>query len=84
MIEQAIDRRGAFSVPMFDPVVIRLQAEYEPFSARFVERLYAALLGTEAGVRGAPTRSNAVERDAASPSCIRSSPTSTARPCARS
>jgi AcrR family transcriptional regulator len=49
MINQAIDRRGAFSVPLFDPVIIRLQAEYEPFQ-RFIERLYAALLGTEAGV----------------------------------
>ena len=49
MVEQAIDRRGDFSVPMFDPVIIRLQAEYEPFQ-RFIERLYAALLGTEAGV----------------------------------
>ena len=49
MIEQAIDRRGAFNVPLFDPVIIRLQAEYEPFQ-RFIERLYAALLGTEAGV----------------------------------
>ena len=49
MIEQAIDRRGDFSVPMFDPVILRLQAEYEPFQ-RFIERLYAALLGTEAGV----------------------------------
>src|SRR3954447_22814032 len=49
MIEQAVDRRGAFSVPLFDPVIIRLQAEYEPFQ-RFIERLYAALLGTEAGV----------------------------------
>lgn len=49
MIEQAIDRRGAFSIPMFDPVIIRLQAEYEPFQ-RFIERLFAALLGTEAGV----------------------------------
>ncbi len=49
MIDQAIDRRGAFSVPLFDPVIIRLQAEYEPFQ-RFIERLYAALLGTEAGV----------------------------------
>jgi AcrR family transcriptional regulator len=48
MIEQAIDRRGAFSIPMFDPVIIRLQAEYEPFQ-RFIERLYAALLGTEGG-----------------------------------
>jgi AcrR family transcriptional regulator len=49
MIEQAIDRRGAYSIPLFDPVIIRLQAEYEPFQ-RFIERLYAALLGTEAGV----------------------------------
>jgi AcrR family transcriptional regulator len=49
MIEQAIDRRGAFNVPLFDPVIIRLQAEYEPFQ-RFIERLYEALLGTEAGV----------------------------------
>ena len=49
MIEQAIDRRGEFSVPLFDPIIIRLQAEYEPFQ-RFIERLYAALLGTEAGV----------------------------------
>ena len=49
MIEQAIERRGAFNVPMFDPVIIRLQAEYEPFQ-QFIERLYAALLGTEAGV----------------------------------
>src|SRR5215208_6185573 len=24
MIEQAIDRRGAFSIPIFDPVIIRL------------------------------------------------------------
>jgi AcrR family transcriptional regulator len=49
MIEQAIDRRGAFNVPLFDPVIIRLQAQYEPFQ-QFIERLYAALLGTEAGV----------------------------------
>jgi hypothetical protein len=34
---------------MFDPVIIRLQAEYQPFQ-RFIERLYAALLGTETGV----------------------------------
>jgi AcrR family transcriptional regulator len=49
MVDQAIDRRGAFNVPLFDPVIIRLQAEYEPFQ-RFIERLYAALLGKEAGV----------------------------------
>ena len=69
MIEQAIDRRGAFSIPMFDPVIIRLQAEYEPFQ-RFIERLYAALLGTEAGARRAYTRRCCRARSA-SPSCIR-------------
>lgn len=49
MIDQAIERRGVVSVLQFDPVIIRLQAEYEPFQ-QFIERLYAALLGTEAGV----------------------------------
>jgi AcrR family transcriptional regulator len=49
MIDQAIDRRGVVSVLQFDPVIIRLQAEYEPFQ-RFIERLYATLLGKEAGV----------------------------------
>lgn len=49
MIDQAIARRGVVSVLQFDPVIIRLQAEHEPFQ-RFIERLYAALLGTEAGV----------------------------------
>lgn len=49
MIDQAVERRGAATVLQFDPVIIRLQAEYEPFQ-RFIERLYAALLGTEAGV----------------------------------
>jgi hypothetical protein len=37
------------SVLQFDPIIIRLQAEHEPFQ-HFIERLYAALLGTEAGV----------------------------------
>lgn len=49
MIDQAIERRGIVSVLQFDPVIIRLQAEHEPFQ-RFIERLYAALLGTESGV----------------------------------
>jgi AcrR family transcriptional regulator len=48
MIDQAVERRGVVSVLQFDPVIIRLQAEHEPFQ-RFIERLYAALLGTEAG-----------------------------------
>jgi AcrR family transcriptional regulator len=49
MIDQAIERRGVVSVLQFDPVIIRLQAEHEPFQ-RFIERLFAALLGTETGV----------------------------------
>ena len=49
MIDQAIERRGIVSALQFDPVIIRLQAEYEPCQ-RFIERLYAALLGKEAGV----------------------------------
>ena len=49
MIDQAIERRAVVSVLQFDPVIIRLQAEHQPFQ-RFIERLYAALLGTEAGV----------------------------------
>ena len=49
VIDQAIERRGVVNVLQFDPVIIRLQAEYEPFQ-RFIERLFAALLGTEAGV----------------------------------
>ncbi|WP_326549158.1 helix-turn-helix domain-containing protein [Mycolicibacterium sp. ND9-15] len=48
MIDQAIERRGIVSVLQFDPVIIRLQAEHKPFQ-RFIERLYATLLGTEAG-----------------------------------
>lgn len=49
MIDQAIERRGMVSVLQFDPVIIRLQAGHVPFQ-RFIERLYAALLGTEPGV----------------------------------
>ena len=49
MIDQAVERRAVVSALQFDPVIIRLQAEHEPFQ-RFIERLYAALLGTESGV----------------------------------
>lgn len=48
MIDQAIERRGVVSALQFDPVIIRLQGEHEPFQ-RFIERLYATLLGTHAG-----------------------------------
>jgi AcrR family transcriptional regulator len=50
MIDQAIERRGVVSTLQFDPVIIRLQAEHQPFQ-RFIERLFAALLGTETGTQ---------------------------------
>jgi len=49
VIDQAIARRGTVSVLQFDPVIIRLQAQHKPFQ-RFIERLFAALLGTDTGV----------------------------------
>jgi len=49
VISAAIERRGTVSILQFDPVIIRLQAEHEPFQ-RFIERLFAALLGTDTGI----------------------------------
>jgi AcrR family transcriptional regulator len=48
VIDLAIERRGMVSTLQFDPVIVRLLAEHEPFQ-RFIERLYRALLGDEAG-----------------------------------
>jgi AcrR family transcriptional regulator len=48
VIDMAIERRKAVSVLQFDPVIVRLLAEHEPFQ-RFIARLYGALLGDEAG-----------------------------------
>jgi hypothetical protein len=49
VIDIAIERRGAVSTLQFDPVIVRLLAEHEPFQ-QFIGRLYGALLGDETGV----------------------------------
>lgn len=44
VIDMAIARRQLVRVLQFDPVIVRLLAEHEPFE-QFIERLYAVLLG---------------------------------------
>lgn len=44
VIDLAVERRGAASTLQFDPVIVRLLAEQEPFQ-RFIERLYGVLVG---------------------------------------
>ncbi|MCV7290707.1 TetR/AcrR family transcriptional regulator [Mycolicibacterium wolinskyi] len=48
VIDMAVQRRRAASTLQFDPVVVRLLAEHEPFQ-QFIDRLYAAMLGDQAG-----------------------------------
>ncbi|HEY7053593.1 MAG TPA: TetR family transcriptional regulator [Mycobacterium sp.] len=48
VVDLAIERRGAVSTLQFDPVIVRLLAEHEPFQ-QFIDRLYGALLGDETG-----------------------------------
>lgn len=48
VIEIAVRRRRAASTLQFDPVVVRLLAEHEPFQL-FIDRLYAAMLGDQRG-----------------------------------
>ncbi|WP_275997478.1 TetR/AcrR family transcriptional regulator [Mycobacterium lacus] len=43
IIDLAVERRGAASTLQFDPVVVRLLAEHEPFR-QFIQRLYGVLL----------------------------------------
>ncbi len=43
-IDLAVQRRGAMSTLQFDPVIVRLLAEHEPFQ-RFIQRLYSVLVG---------------------------------------
>ncbi len=50
VVDLAIDRRRVASVLQFDPVIVRLLAEHEPFQ-RFIDRLYSAMLGDENGTR---------------------------------
>jgi AcrR family transcriptional regulator len=44
VIDLAVQRRGAMSTLQFDPVIVRLLAEHEPFQ-RFIQRLYSVLVG---------------------------------------
>jgi AcrR family transcriptional regulator len=44
MIDMTVRRRGLVATMTYDPVVIRLLGEHEPFR-QFVTRLYAVLLG---------------------------------------
>lgn len=48
VITMAVARRRAASTLQFDPVVVRLLAEHEPFQ-QFIDRLYAAMLGDQSG-----------------------------------
>lgn len=48
VIDMAVQRRRAASTLQFDPVVVRLLAEHEPFQ-QFIDRLYAAMLGDQSG-----------------------------------
>jgi AcrR family transcriptional regulator len=49
VVDTAVTRRKLTGVLQFDPVVVRLLAEYAPFQ-QFIERLYRVLLGEGAGV----------------------------------
>ncbi|OBB21986.1 TetR family transcriptional regulator [Mycolicibacterium peregrinum] len=48
VITMAVSRRRAAGTLQFDPVVVRLLAEHEPFQ-QFIDRLYAAMLGDQSG-----------------------------------
>lgn len=43
VIDLAVERRGAASTLQFDPVIVRLLAEHEPFQ-KFIQRLYGVLV----------------------------------------
>ncbi|ORV08601.1 TetR family transcriptional regulator [Mycobacterium celatum] len=44
VIDVAVERRGAASTLQFDPVIVRLLAEHQPFQ-QFIQRLYSVLVG---------------------------------------
>jgi AcrR family transcriptional regulator len=44
VIDMAVERRQAAATLQFDPVIVRLLAEHEPFQ-QFLTRLYGVLLG---------------------------------------
>jgi AcrR family transcriptional regulator len=43
VIDVAVERRGAASTLQFDPVIVRLLADHEPFQ-QFIQRLYGVLV----------------------------------------
>jgi AcrR family transcriptional regulator len=47
VIDVAVERRGAASTLQFDPVIVRLLADHEPFQ-QFIQRLYGVLVGDAA------------------------------------
>lgn len=44
VIDLAVQRRGVASTLQFDPVIVRLLADHQPFQ-QFIERLYGVLVG---------------------------------------
>jgi AcrR family transcriptional regulator len=48
VIDHAVEHRRAANTLQFDPVIVRLLADHEPFQ-RFIERLYGMLVGDEPG-----------------------------------
>jgi len=48
VIDHAVQHRRAANTLQFDPVLVRLLSEHEPFQ-RFIERLYGTLVGDEPG-----------------------------------
>ncbi len=44
VIDVAVERRGAASTLQFDPVIVRLLAQHQPFQ-QFIQRLYSVLVG---------------------------------------
>ena len=47
VIDVAVERRGAASTLQFDPVIVRLLGEHQPFQ-KFIQRLYGVLLDDSA------------------------------------
>jgi AcrR family transcriptional regulator len=47
VIDLAVERRGVASTLQFDPVIVRLLAEHEPFQ-QFIQRLYGVLVDDDA------------------------------------
>jgi hypothetical protein len=48
VIDHAVEHRRAASTLQFDPIIVRLLSDHEPFQS-FIERLYGMLVGDEPG-----------------------------------